>query len=517
MYYHSPAPFLHAIPLLALAGSTQGTWTIGQTVRTSSGNVEGHPAEWASEVSEYLGIPFAKPPVGELRWQAPQPYVSNGTIDGTSSGNQCPHPAEDPGYADAEALARANVTDVGVKIIVGDGGANDTQSEDCLTLNVWTKPQTGAEAKKAVILYVHGGGFKSGGNASPYQTGAYFADEEDVVFVSTNYRLGIFGFPGHPDPNAVPYNLGLMDQRLAMEWVRDNIAAFGGDADRITLFGSSAGAASVDYHSYAYADDPIAAAYIAASGTATSFTPMTPAEGAKRWANVSATVGCGDDLAAPGEVLACMMAKTADEIIAAVPPPSGLSAATSSFTATVDEKLVFADYGSRTPAQRPVLVGSNSDEGNWFRVSAALQGKSYPGLVWKTVTETIFTCPAARRAQAAVNIGVPVWRYRYAGAFPNTEITRAPPSGAYHGSQNYVLFGNAELTGPADTPAEKEVEKFFRGAHAAFAKDPVRGLVTAYGWPGYRADEESLMVIAEGNTTSRVVLGKKYDTWCPLS
>ncbi|KAI5920032.1 carboxylesterase [Camillea tinctor] len=523
MHHHSFAHcLLSTTPLVALAVAARDSWQVGQTVQTSSGSVEGHPSQWAPDVSEYLGIPFAKPPVGALRWQPPQLYLSNSTINGTSSGHQCPRLEPDPSRTNPDALARAHITEVGARIIGNEGGSNDTYSEDCLTLNVWTKPQTGEEdKKKAVIVYVHGGAFSSGGNASPYQTGAYFADQNGVVFVSINYRLNIFGFPGHPDPDAVPYNLGLMDQRLALEWVRDNIEGFGGDASRITLFGSSAGAASVDYHSYAYADDPIAAAYIMLSGTATSFTPATPAEAASRWQNVSLALNCGDPSGpspAASLSLSCLRRLPFPAILAAVPAPSGLSAATSSFTATVDSTLVLppSAYAARAPATRPLLIGSNRDEGNWFRTAAALRNQSHPGLVWDALTQQVFTCPAARRARVA---GAPVWRYRYAAAYPNTEITFGPPSGAYHGSQNYVLFGNAALDAPEDTESEGRVAGFFRGAVAAFARDPVAGLGgegDGYGWPRYDPRTESLMVIGEGNTTGRVVLGGMYDTLCFL-
>jgi carboxylesterase type B len=108
--------------------------------------------------------------------------------------------------------------------------ATASQSEDCLTLNIWTKPQVGEE-KKPVLVWLHGGGYTSGGSAIPWYNGQYLASKEDLVVVTLNYRLSILGFPGNP---VAPANLGLLDQRLAVEWVRDNIAGFGGDIDRIT-------------------------------------------------------------------------------------------------------------------------------------------------------------------------------------------------------------------------------------------------------------------------------------------
>lgn len=116
--------------------------------------------------------------------------------------------------------------------------------EDCLTLNVWTKPQAGeGEEKKAVLVFIHGGSFISGSSRVPVYNGQHIAGNQDVVLVTLNYRLNIWGFPGAPGKTQ---NLGLLDQRLALEWVRDNIAGFGGDPDRITVFGQSAGGGSVD-------------------------------------------------------------------------------------------------------------------------------------------------------------------------------------------------------------------------------------------------------------------------------
>lgn len=117
-----------------------------------------------------------------------------------------------------------------------------------------------------------------------------------------SYRINIFGFPGAP---GIQQNAGLLDQRMALEWLRDNIAAFGGDSERITVFGQSAGSVSVAYLAYAYPEDPIAAGYIMESGTPHSWTPLTPDLAAQHWYNASSTLGCGSS----GDVLSCMQAQ----------------------------------------------------------------------------------------------------------------------------------------------------------------------------------------------------------------
>jgi para-nitrobenzyl esterase len=178
----------------------------------------------------FRGIPFALPPVGERRWRPPAPPGSWDNVrDATAFGPSClqpPVPA-DSVYFDPPA----------------------TMSEDCLTLNVWAPADaTGAP----VIVWIHGGSLRIGGSAEPLFDGAALA-RRGIVFVSINYRLGIFGWLAHPElsaesPHRVSGNYGLLDQVEALRWVRTNIAAFGGDPGNVTIMGESAGALSVAYH-----------------------------------------------------------------------------------------------------------------------------------------------------------------------------------------------------------------------------------------------------------------------------
>lgn len=164
------------------------------------------------------------------------------------------------------------------------------------------------------------------------------------MVVTVNYRVGIFGFPGAP---GLRQNLGLRDQRLAVEWLRDNAGAFGGDPSRITIFGQSSGALAVDAYSYAYRDDPIVAGLILHSGTIFSF-PLNSRElAARNWYNASSLAGCGS----AGDVLACMQSKPVDDIRLAadkVPPPPNTSVARSQpvFQPGPDGELIFDDYES---------------------------------------------------------------------------------------------------------------------------------------------------------------------------
>ena len=172
----------------------------------------------------FLGIPFAAPPVGKLRWQPPQPAPGwTGTRGAAVFG---PDPLQAP---------RPDLR-------------GPRPAEDCLNLNVWT-PTADPGAKLPVMVWLYGGGFTSGSGSSLVTDGTHLA-RQGVVVVAPNYRLGVPGFLAHPalsaeSPDGVSGNYGLLDQIAALEWVRENIEAFGGDPGRVTLFGVSAGGASI--------------------------------------------------------------------------------------------------------------------------------------------------------------------------------------------------------------------------------------------------------------------------------
>jgi para-nitrobenzyl esterase len=191
-----------------------------RVVRTQAGAVRGGPRD-ASGVIAFKGIPYAAPPVGPLRWCAPQP------------------PAHWDGVRDALAFG------AGCLSALENDQRPGPRDEDCLYLNVWTAAKH-AEEKRPVMVWIHGGGFQFGSSANPATDGGALA-ARGVVVVSFNYRLGIFGFFAHPDldAEAPSGNYGLQDQLMTLRWVKANIAGFGGDPDNVTLFGESAGAMAV--------------------------------------------------------------------------------------------------------------------------------------------------------------------------------------------------------------------------------------------------------------------------------
>jgi para-nitrobenzyl esterase len=209
-----------AAPLGAQSGQPSA-----RTLTISSGKVEG--LSLPSGVEAYLGIPYAAPPVRELRWREPQPVQSwPATFHADRLAPQCVQPGRN---AQANQYSGAEIT-----------------SEDCLYLNVWTRPGL---SQAPVIVYIHGGAFFIGSGNMPIYGGETVASE-GAVYVSLNYRLGALGFLAHPElsaesPNRASGNYASLDQIAALKWIRENIAQFGGDPNNVTIVGQSAGGSAV--------------------------------------------------------------------------------------------------------------------------------------------------------------------------------------------------------------------------------------------------------------------------------
>ncbi|MDX2045856.1 MAG: carboxylesterase family protein [Chitinophagaceae bacterium] len=199
----------------------QTTQSVGPLVRTASGTLRGVVKK---NVASFKGIPYAAPPVGEYRWRPPQPVTPWKEVrDATKDCADCPQRAWP--------------------------GPTATQSEDCLFLNVWAPATATKKSKLPVMVWIHGGGFTGGSGSGPGSAGDAFA-KQGVILITINYRLGRLGHFAHPalskeHPEEFKGSYAYMDQIAALKWIKENIAAFGGDPDNVTIFGFSAGGVSV--------------------------------------------------------------------------------------------------------------------------------------------------------------------------------------------------------------------------------------------------------------------------------
>ncbi|XP_077578567.1 cholinesterase-like [Stigmatopora nigra] len=204
-------------------------------VKTINGKIQGKRLSVAGgEIRAFLGVPYAKPPLGKLRFRAPEPAENwEGVFAATNYSNSCYQIPDTlyPGFRGAEMW-----------------NPKTKLSEDCLYLNVWTPfNKTRHHSLIPVLVWIYGGGFISGTSSLDIYDGRYLSKVEGVVVVSMNYRLGALGFLALSDNN-IRGNAGLLDQRLALQWVANNIVHFGGDPSQVTIFGESAGSASVGFH-----------------------------------------------------------------------------------------------------------------------------------------------------------------------------------------------------------------------------------------------------------------------------
>ena len=358
---------LFALPalFLTLAAAAQEAPDLAQSqAQVAGGRLAGTAA--ASGIHEFRGIPYAAPPVGNLRWQAPQPAPGwAGVRPATAFG---PRPMQQPLFSDM------NFRSAGV-------------SEDCLYLNVWTGART-AQERRPVLVYFYGGGFVAGDGSELRYDGAALA-RQGIVAVTVNYRLGVFGFLAHPEltresPQHASGNYGLLDQQAALQWVRANIAAFGGDPQHITIGGESAGSWSVSAQLAAPASKNLVVGAIAESGSLLGLQPLpTLAQGEA----TGFTFGVGLGAA----TLAALRALPAQQLLEASGQPGAPR-----FAPVVDGYFLprqpAAVFAAGQQARVPLLVGWNSQESGY----QGLLGEAAPTVAnYRAAVQKLYGAQAA--------------------------------------------------------------------------------------------------------------------------
>ena len=327
---------------LLLCGFISASTFAADRVKTANGVVES-TAPPRDGVRSFKGIPFAAPPVRELRWKAPQPVKNWKGV--------------------------RNADKFGARCMQRSGGdywfRSDQMSEDCLFLNVWT-PAKSARERLPVLVYIFGGGFQQGDGSEPRYDGESMA-RQGIVAVSINYRLGIFGFFSHPDlteesAHHASGNYGLLDQVAALRWVQKNISAFGGDPRRVTIAGESAGSISVSALMASPLSKDLIAGAIDESGALISTLPPHPlAETEQNGVKFAQTAGVTS--------IAGLRALTAEKIMELTAPVGGRGAggpATISYGPNLDgyflPKTLVQIFEAGEQAKVPLLAGSNSAE-----------------------------------------------------------------------------------------------------------------------------------------------------------
>ncbi len=339
-------------------------------IKTKQGSVQGVTTDTAG-IYNFKGLPFAAAPTGELRWAAPASAPTwTGVKRADTFGDRCMQVADtEGGFFDRliEGHGLTAIKNILIKRVVA-AQESAPISEDCLYLNVRTGNLTG-ETKQPVMVWIHGGGHQFGsGDFAYYQNNGLV--EKDVVLVTINYRLGAFGYMAHPelsaeDPNGVSGNYGTLDQIAALDWVRDNIAEYGGDANNVTIFGESAGAWSVTE----LMASPLAAGKfhkaIAQSGASTYHLGQMDGEGLG-WPSgydmgkqVANAVGLTNPTAAE------LRAVLADEIMAKLPEKAD-DAFHHIRDGYVFPKNVGHAFRDGSINSVPLMTGYNSDEGTLF-------------------------------------------------------------------------------------------------------------------------------------------------------
>ena len=330
------------VTTVVLAAAVTGEAFADNRVKTRNGTVEG--TEQSSGIRSFKGVPFAEPPVGDLRWKAPQPVKSWTDVRQTVQfGPRC---MQRPIFGDMNF--RSNGMD-----------------EDCLYLNVWTPAKSGDE-RLPVLVYFFGGGFMAGDGSEPRYDGESMA-RKGIVAVTVNYRLNVFGFFAHPEltkesPHNASGNYALLDQHAALRWVADNIAAFGGDPAKVTIAGESAGSVAVSAQMASPLSKGLIAAAIGESGSVLGTLPPVPLAAAEQ-AGVKFATSMGSTS------LAALRALPAAQLLEATARPD-----TPRFSATLDgyffPKSPVEIFAAGEQAHVPLLVGWNSEESNYRGVLA---------------------------------------------------------------------------------------------------------------------------------------------------
>lgn len=464
-------------------------------VQTPDGAVRG---VIAGPVRRFLGIPFAVPPLDELRWQPPvqvKPWTH--IQDATKAGPECMQEGPDGS-------------------VIG--------SEDCLYLNVFAPIPANASVRYPVMLFIHGGGYDSGSAVlfdGQYLVGdQVVANGSQVVLVVLQYRLSAFGFLGSEALRAADGstgNFGLQDQRLAMQWIQRNIAAFNGDAGNVMIFGESAGAGSVSCHLVMTRSQGLFHKAAMESGSFSPWIAQQPERAEATFNHVAAFLNCTGTSA---QIVNCMRKASASSLVlslAALPPTPWLRYAPVIDGVELEAHPVeLLALGALQPM--PILLGSNRDEGTMFirnitdeQSYEMLMNFSYGALAPRIIQQYAalnystyfddaahisgdsgFNCPARYAAQVIANRTSDVFVYFF--QHPIAAFSRqSPPLGCFHSSELYFVFNNKPLLTADEEALALQFGNFW--TNFAATGNPNGAQAGLVQWPRYNQTSDEVLVL----------------------
>jgi len=485
------------------------------TIKTQQGKVLGKTIN-EGKVRAFLGLPYAAPPVGDLRWKAPQhPAKWKGERNATAYGAHC---------------AQNHVFD---DMVFQDNGG----SEDCLFLNVFTPADAKDSSKLPVMFWIHGGGFSGGASNEPRHNGD-FMPLKGVVLVTINYRLGVFGFLATADlakeANGTAGNYGLLDMVAALQWVKDNIKAFGGDPDNVTIFGESAGSFAVSTLMAAAPAHGLFQKAIGESGAAFTESPLGYDKLIDREKKDQEWV---DSLGVKS--LAELRALPADKILESVKgnPPAKPGPG---FPPCIDGKLLTEPvpdtFAAGKQAHVPLIAGWNRDEGSFFamRGMTADQWKQMATALFKERSDEFLKLYSGDTDELALRaaidygsdsfIALSTWKwleahrktgdapvYRYHFELPATPSKFHPGTYAFHSDDIEYVFGTLDTRpGFQVSAADRKLSDQMMTYWTNFAKTGDPNGSGLPNWPKYDS-EDSLIHLNDPITSGPDTLRARYE------
>ncbi|KAH7303505.1 Alpha/Beta hydrolase protein [Stachybotrys elegans] len=502
-------------------------------VNTSSGVFAPTFTESQPDVASFLDIPFAEPPTGNLRFAPPvaKLYPGDDVVKASSLPPGCLQ------YVLPLLWGSVSLSGGPAREADFQYGDYSNTTEDCLRLSIFAPAASLPRADDAVpedgplpvVIWVHGGGLSLGGINTPWWISSNWVQRSQAhIMVHIQYRVNLLGLPNAAGLAEEGQNLNLayLDQRLAVEWVRDNIEHFGGDPERITLWGESAGGGSVDSYLFAWARDPIIKGAIADSGNAFGIEAMLAQPGDySTFTQVAGQLGCGN--LSPSEELQCMRLVPESKLrqfLQALPGEGGASDNNLVFGVPIDNVTTFSGYGDRIlegfpkhSTSIPLITGTLTNEG------AAIVPWQFEGT--ETATEVPATlaaaalgfklglqCTTLRDVRLRSEAGATTYHFLYDGNFTN--VSPLPWMGAYHTAELPMIMGTHEIQGPSGE-FERSVSERMQDVYMEFARDPANGPARA-GWPPSVANLETSEVAkwAGDGRVEQVITAKELRDEC---